>query len=74
MGLNWIEIATAPIGLFAIIALILTIVLISVVLKSTSKIQKLLGKVNIGVIRKVVGIILLAIAVKLFRSNIGLLS
>jgi len=41
-----------------------------VVLKATGRIEKLLGKGGIYILRKFFGIILLAIAVKLFTSNV----
>jgi multiple antibiotic resistance protein len=57
-----------------IIAIIINMVLVYAVLKSSKKIEALFGKGGIAVIRKVFGVILLAIAVKLFTSNIkGLL-
>jgi multiple antibiotic resistance protein len=34
-------------------------------------IQRILGKSGINIVRKVFGIVLMAIAVKLFTSNIG---
>jgi multiple antibiotic resistance protein len=40
------------------------------VLKTSSKLQNILGKNGIGIIQKVFGVILLAIAVKLFIANI----
>jgi multiple antibiotic resistance protein len=40
------------------------------VLKASSKIEKLLGKNGLGVIRKIFGVVLLAIAVKLFAANV----
>jgi len=54
-----------------IVALILNMIFVFVVLKSTSKIEKLIGQGGIYILRKFFGIILLAIAVKLFTSNIG---
>jgi len=51
-------------------AIIINMVLVLVVLLLTSKIERLLGAVGINVLRKAFGIILLAIAVKLFSSNI----
>jgi len=54
-----------------IVAIGINIALVYVVLKSTRKIEHLLGPTGIAIIRKVFGIILLAIAVKLFRSNVG---
>ncbi len=57
-----------------IIAIILNMIFVYAVLKSSKKIEKFFGKGGIAVIRKVFGIILLAIAVKLFTANIqGLL-
>lgn len=55
------------------IAIILNIALVYVVLKLTSKIEKALGRGGVAVLKKVFGIILLAIAVKLFSSNIKVL-
>jgi len=53
-----------------IVAIIINIVFVFIVLKSSGKIEKFLGKQGINVIRKIFGVILLAIAVKLFASNI----
>ncbi len=53
-----------------IIAIILNIIVVYAVLKSSAKIEKLLGKNGLGVIRKTFGVVLLAIAVKLFASNV----
>ena len=53
------------------IALFLNILFIFIVLKSIDRIEKLLGPGFIYVLRKFFGIILLAISVKLFMSNIG---
>lgn len=54
-----------------IIALVLNILFVYFVLKSTSKIEKFIGEGGIYILRKFFGIILLAIAVKLFTTNIG---
>jgi multiple antibiotic resistance protein len=54
-----------------IVAIVLNILLVYAVLKTTKQIERLLGATGIAVIRKVFGIILLAIAVKLFRTNLG---
>ncbi len=56
-----------------IIAIFLNVALVYAVLKTTRRIEKLLGPTGIAVIRKAFGIILLAIAVKLFRTNIGVM-
>jgi len=53
-----------------IVAIVINIVFVFIVLKSSGKIEKFLGKQGINVIRKIFGVILLAIAVKLFASNI----
>lgn len=53
-----------------IIAIILNICLVYAVLKSSAKIEKMLGKNGLGVIRKTFGVVLLAIAVKLFAANV----
>jgi len=58
-----------------IIAIILNMVFVYAVLKSSNKIERFIGKGGINVVRKIFGVILLAIAVKLFASNIqGLFS
>lgn len=56
-----------------IIAILINIVFVYIVLKSSGKIEKLLGKNGLNIIRKVFGVILLAIAVKLFATNINAL-
>ena len=53
-----------------ILAIILNIIVVYAVLKSSSKIEKMLGKNGLGVIRKAFGVVLLAIAVKLFAANV----
>lgn len=53
-----------------LIAIILNVILVYIVLKSSAKIEKMLGKTGLGVIRKTFGVVLLAIAVKLFASNV----
>ena len=55
-----------------IIAIMANILVVYIVLKLSSKIEKILGQAGIAILRKVFGIILLAIAVKLFRTNIGM--
>ena len=53
-----------------IIGITLNLILVYIVLKKSDVIERVLGKAGISVIRKVFGIILLAIAVKLFTTNI----
>ena len=53
-----------------IIAIVLNIILVYAVLKASPKIEQMLGKNGLNIIRKAFGVILLAIAVKLFASNV----
>ena len=53
-----------------IIAIIINVILIYLVLKTSKKIEKIIGQNGIQITRKVFGVVLLAIAVKLFTSNI----
>jgi multiple antibiotic resistance protein len=53
-----------------IVAVIFNILIVYLVLKSSKKIEHFLGKNGLSIIRKVFGVILLAIAVKLFTANI----
>ena len=53
-----------------IIAVLCNVVVIYVVLKTSPKIERIIGANGIKIIRKIFGVILLAIAVKLFASNI----
>lgn len=59
-------------NLTIIIGIVLNLMLVYLCLKNLRFLESLLGPVGIGVVRKVFGFILLAIAVKLFRSNVGL--
>ena len=52
------------------IAVFLNIVVVFIVLSLTKRIEKILGKGGIAILKKAFGIILLAIAVKLFTDNI----
>ena len=53
-----------------IIALLLNMVWVYIVLKMTDRIERILGKGGIYIIRKFFGIILLAISARLFTANI----
>ncbi len=53
-----------------IVAVICNVILIYIVLKTSTKIERVLGSNGISIIRKVFGVVLLAIAVKLFAHNI----
>ncbi|MDT0538892.1 MULTISPECIES: MarC family protein [Croceitalea] len=54
-----------------IVAILINIVFVYFVLKSSKKIERILSKNGLSVLRKVFGVILLAIAVKLFAANIN---
>ncbi|MFZ8960584.1 MAG: MarC family protein [Flavobacteriaceae bacterium] len=54
-----------------IIAIVINIIFVYIILKTSTMIQRILGKSGINIVRKVFGIVLMAIAVKLFTSNIG---
>lgn len=53
-----------------IIAIAINVIVVYAVLKSSAKIEKILGVNGLGIIRKVFGVVLLAIAVKLFAANV----
>jgi multiple antibiotic resistance protein len=54
-----------------IVAIIINIAFVYTVLKSSAKMQRFLGPSGIDIIRKIFGVIILAISVKLFTSNIS---
>jgi multiple antibiotic resistance protein len=54
--------------------ILINLVVIYVVLRSLSWIERILGKAGLMVVRKFFGVILLAIAVKIFSSNLALLN
>ena len=56
-----------------IIAVVVNVLVIFLVLKTSSRIERMIGQNGIDIIRKVFGVVLLAIAVKLFTSNIKFL-
>lgn len=55
-----------------IIGVLLNMIWVYLCLKNLGFIERLLGPTGIAIVRKVFGFILLAIAVKLFRSNLGI--
>ena len=55
-----------------IVGIILNMIFVYIVLKNTVWLEKILGKTGLNILRKAFGIILLAIAIKLFRNNTGL--
>ena len=58
---------------FIIIAIVVNSIFVYVILKSSNRIERLLGNNGIAIIRRVFGIILLSISVKLFSTNISLI-
>ena len=60
------EFATANI----IVAIVINIFVVYIVLKSSKSIERFLGSSGISVVQKIFGVILLAIAVKLFANNV----
>jgi len=55
-----------------IVGIIVNMIFVYIVLKNTARLEKLFGKTGLHILRKAFGIILLAIAIKLFRTNTGL--
>lgn len=53
-----------------IVAVVLNVILIYIVLKTSTRIERLIGSNGIKIIQKIFGVILLAISVKLFAHNI----
>jgi multiple antibiotic resistance protein len=56
-----------------IIGIVINVLIVYIVLRLTKKIEQVLGEGGIAILKKVFGIILLAIAVKLFTSNLKLM-
>ncbi len=54
-----------------IIAIVLNLIIVYIVLRKVDIVERLIGEGGVYVLRKLFGIILLAIAVKLFASNIA---
>jgi multiple antibiotic resistance protein len=55
-----------------LVAILVNVALVYLVLKNMFRIESLLGAGGIDILRKVFGIVLLAIAVKLFQTNINI--
>ena len=55
-----------------IVGIALNMIFVYAVLKASARIERFLGPSGIAVIRKVFGVILLSIAIKLFKTNLGL--
>ncbi|MCW3121176.1 MAG: rane protein [Flavipsychrobacter sp.] len=56
-----------------LIAIFINLIIIYITLRSVDFLERMLGPSGVLVIRKFFGVILLAIAVKIFRNNIGVL-
>jgi len=56
-----------------LVAIVANLLVIFIVLKTSSIIEKALGKTGMAIMRKFFGIILLSIAIKLFSNNVGLI-
>lgn len=52
-----------------LVGIVLNTLFVYLVLKNVKWLEKLLGKTGLNILRKAFGVILLAIAIKLFRSN-----
>jgi multiple antibiotic resistance protein len=55
-----------------LIGIVINVGIVYIVLKNVKHIEKFLGVGGISILRKVFGIVLLAIAVKIFRTNSGI--
>jgi len=55
-----------------VVSIFINMIFVYIVLKNTVRLERLLGRVGLDILRKAFGIILLAIAIKLFRNNTGL--
>ena len=60
------DILTIVIGIF------INLIPVYLVLRNLHRVEQFLGAAGISIVRKVFGIVLLAIAIKLFRSNAGI--
>lgn len=55
-----------------LIGILINLIIVFICLRSINFIEKLLGPSGIAVVRKFMGVILLAIAIKIFKSNVSL--
>lgn len=54
-----------------LVGIAVNMIIVYVVLRLVEPLEKLLGKAGISIIRKVFGIVLMALSIKLFRTNVG---
>ena len=57
-----------------LIGIIINLIIVYICLRSINVIERMLGPGGISVVRKFFGVILLAISIKIFRNNLGVLS
>jgi len=55
-----------------LIGILLNLVVVYIVLRSASWLERVLGKTGFAILRKVFGVILLAISVKIIKDNVSL--
>lgn len=53
------------------VGIVINLIIVYIVLKSTNWLEKKLGRTGLDVLRRIFGIILLSIAIKIFKSNLG---
>lgn len=56
-----------------VLAIVINVVIVYITLRLTKRLELILGPGGIAILKKVFGIILLAIAVKLFTTNVKML-
>ncbi len=56
-----------------LVALIMNMVIVYIVLRLTSRIERFFGAAGLHILKKMFGIILLSIAIKLFLTNTGII-
>jgi multiple antibiotic resistance protein len=54
-----------------LVGIVLNLIFVYIVLRASSWLEKKIGKSGFAVLRRVFGVILLSIAVKIFKSNLG---
>jgi multiple antibiotic resistance protein len=55
-----------------IVAIVINLVFVYIVMRNLHRLEKLLGPGGISILRKIFGVVLLALAVKLFKANTGM--
>jgi multiple antibiotic resistance protein len=58
-------------GMIILMAILINLIIVYIVLRSLNRIEKLLGEAGLLAVRKFFGVVLLAISVKIFGSNVG---